>query len=242
MLPTPAALLLDFGGVIVESRKAEDPYLALVQRVRQLVAGALTEQEVRASLEHADAERDRLREETENCIEVSHEHLWGELVAAQWPAVARATVLVHASDLTRMWTLRPSWALRKGMADVLDFTVGRGMPVAVVSNTRSGQAHRDVLDELGVTGALATQIYSDELGVYKPHPSMIWAATRELGVDPAACWFVGDQPHRDIACARRAGVGAAILMPHGETPESEHTPDVVVADGDELLTLVRQAL
>ena len=148
------------------------------------------------------------------------------------------------------------------------------MPVAVVSNTRSGQAHRDVLDDLGVTGAFAIQIYSDELGVYKPHPSMIWAATRELGVEPGECWFVGDQIGRDIVCARRAGVGAAVLMPPGpprppaprlgirpavvepgaakpvevkppaarpvEVGPGETTPDVVVADGHELLNLLRQ--
>lgn len=244
MLPTPAALLLDFGGVIVESgRSPHDRHSALVQRVHRLTAGAVSEDGIRGALDAAKRERSRLRENADECLEISHEQLWGELIAAEWPAVARATVLVHATDLTRQWARRADWKLRPGIADLLDFTVGRGMPVAVVSNTPCGQAHREALDDFGLTGAIAAQIYSDELGVYKPHPSMIWAAARELGVPAAASWFVGDQPHRDIACARRAGAGAAILMPEGEPREAgEHTPDAVVADGNELLDLLRKSL
>jgi phosphoglycolate phosphatase-like HAD superfamily hydrolase len=244
MLPCPSALLLDFGGVIVESgRSSHDRHAALVQRVHRLTAGVVTEDEVRAALDQARQARSRLREDDEECLEISHEQLWGEIIAVEWPAVARATVLVHASDLTRQWARRRDWRLRPGIADLLDFTVGLGMPVAVVSNTPCGQAHREALDEFGLTGAIAAQIYSDELGVYKPHPSMIWAAARELGVPAAACWYVGDQPHRDVACARRAGAGAAILMPEGEPREvGEHTPDAVVVDGNELLDLLRKSL
>lgn len=249
MLPTPSALLLDFGGVIVESGRSPRPedstyrHAELVRRVHRLTGGAVGEDEIRHALDSAKKARSRMRENTEECLEISHEQLWGELIAVEWPAVARATVLVHASDLTRQWARRSDWRLRPGIADLLDFTVGRGMPVAVVSNTPCGQAHREALDEFGLTGAIAAQIYSDELGVYKPHPSMIWAAARDLGVAAADCWYVGDQPHRDVVCARRAGVGAAILMPEGEPREvGENTPDAVVADGTELLALLRQAV
>ncbi|MEV4414211.1 HAD family hydrolase [Catellatospora sp. NPDC049609] len=247
MLPSPSALLLDFGGVIVESGRSTQPTRDLVVRVHRLVGGALTEDEIVASLQRADDLRDERRAASTEFLELSHEQLWGELIAEQWPAMARAAVLVHAGDLTRQWARRPDWRLRPGMADLLDFTIGRGMPVAVVSNTRSGQAHRDMLDELGVTGAFAAQIYSDELGVFKPHPSMIWAAARELGVQAAQCWFVGDQVGKDIVCARRAGTAAAILMPYGTKPRQgdgtpETTPDAVVADGTELLDLLRKSL
>lgn len=300
MLPTPTALLLDFGGVIVESGRSTASPRELVARVHRLVGGALTEEEIERSLAQADGVRKQRRNDSTDFIEFSHEQLWGELVAEQWPAMARAAVLVHAADLTRQWARRPDWRLRAGMADLLDFTIGRGMPVAVVSNTRSGQAHRDMLDELGVTGAFAAQVYSDELGVFKPHPSMIYAAARELNVPVGRCWFVGDQVGKDIVCARRAGAGAAILMPRGARPQAEGarvpgsdtapqaegahgkgggagpqgegahargegpqspgagapaqagpqsaadraetTPDAVVADGTELLALLRQAL
>ncbi|GAB4056894.1 HAD family hydrolase [Catellatospora paridis] len=249
MLPTPTALLLDFGGVIVESGRSPRPedstyrHAALVQRVHRLTGGVVGEDQIRHALDEAKKSRAQMRENTEECLEISHEQLWGELIAVEWPAVARATVLVHASDLTRQWARRPDWRLRPGISDLLDFTVGRGMQVAVVSNTPCGQAHREALDEFGLTGAIAVQVYSDELGVYKPHPSMIWAAARDLDVPVADCWYVGDQPHRDIVCARRAGVGAAILMPEGEPREvGENTPDAVVADGTELLALLRQAL
>jgi FMN phosphatase YigB (HAD superfamily) len=204
-----------------------------------LLGGLLSVEEIARDLAHGDDLRKKHRASSTDYLELSHEQLWGELVAAEWPAVARATALVNAAELSSLWARRPSWRLRPGIADLLDYTIGVSLPVAVVSNTRSGQAHREMLDEAGLTGALAAQIYSDELGVFKPHPGMIWAAARELGVPASSCWFVGDRPSKDIECGRRAGVAAAILMPSGEVEASDVQPDAVVADGNELLKLLR---
>jgi FMN phosphatase YigB (HAD superfamily) len=64
---------------------------------------------------------------------------------------------------------------------------------------------------------------------------MIWAATAELGVPAAACWFVGDSRRRDVQCARRAEVAAAVLMRSPRTdredPAGWPEPDAEVRDG-----------
>jgi FMN phosphatase YigB (HAD superfamily) len=74
------------------------------------------------------------------------------------------------------------------------------------------------------------QVYSDELGARKPNPAMVTAATDALGVAPADTWFVGDTLWRDTLCARRAGVGCAILVRSDrDRPVAEDgwlTPDV----------------
>lgn len=45
----------------------------------------------------------------------------------------------------------------------------------------------------------------------KPAPGMLLAATAQWGINPAASILIGDQPS-DIAAARAAGIGRAILM------------------------------
>jgi len=93
---------------------------------------------------------------------------------------------------------------------------------------------------LGLIGAFAHQIYSDELGVCKPNPEMIRVAAQMLWEAPKYCWMVGDK-RKDVECARQAGAGAAILM--GDRPDAaDADPDATVADGHELLKLLKKAV
>lgn len=237
MLPATRVLLLDFGGVIVDSprHESEEVIPRVVARVKQLIGGLLTEEEIALELARADALRDGLRGSSHDYAEVSAVRLWGELVADLWPEDAREKVVAHADELTYLWAYRPSWRLVDGIRELLDHTIGAGLPVAVVSNTRCGRAHRDILEKFGLTAAFAVQVYSDEIGVCKPHPEMIWTAARELDEPAAACWMVGDNPHKDIACARKAGAGMAILM--GSSGDGDDA-DATVANGHELLRLL----
>ncbi|MEV0838236.1 HAD hydrolase-like protein [Actinocatenispora sera] len=85
---------------------------------------------------------------------------------------------------------------------------------------------------------------SDEVGYRKPDPSLIVQAARALRTAPADCWYVGDTYDRDVVCGRRAGVGATILMlaPQRRDPSVVPQPDAAVADGPELLALLRGAV
>ena len=60
------------------------------------------------------------------------------------------------------------------------------------------------------------------------------------------CWFVGDSRIRDIACARHAGAGAAVLMRSARTSREEEqhgpVPDATVDDGYRLQELLRSTL
>lgn len=77
----------------------------------------------------------------------------------------------------------------------------------------------------------------------KPRPGLIQRAARELGIDLAASWMVGDR-YSDIVLARNAGVRAAfVLSGYGlgewehQRASWQHEPDLVAED---LLDAVKQ--
>lgn len=237
----PRALLLDFGGVLADAPPQRSAPPELVLRLYNLINGVCTPGEIQRSLADGEAAYARWRDE-DHPDELSQTEVWDRFVTVDWPRTARAAVRSVAGKLSYDWAYRDKWALRAGIPELLDLAVERGLPLAVVSNTLCGAAHRDFLAKVGVGKLFTTQIYSDEAGVRKPNPQMIWNATDELAVPPAHCWFVGDSRRRDIACARRADVGVAILMRSSRTDREENPdhdePDVMVEDGHGLIALL----
>ena len=242
MLPGPVALLLDFGGVIADAppQRAAPPELVL--RLYNLTQHVLSPGAIQRSLTEGSAAYARWRDE-DHPDELSPAEVWERFVIADWPAGAQVRVRGSVARLSYEWAWRDNWALRPGIAETLRFAGRTGLPLAVVSNTLCGAAHRDFLAKAGVAPLFRAQIYSDEAGVRKPNPQMIWTATDELGVPPESSWFVGDSRRRDIRCARRADVGAAILMrsPRTEPPDGWPEPDATVEDGFGLLELLTAA-
>ncbi|HET9067565.1 MAG TPA: HAD family hydrolase [Amaricoccus sp.] len=251
-LPAPRALLLDFGGVIVETAKVPgwEALLAgevarrlegvadapgLEQVARDIGFGARADSHWKDAMSRPFAPR-----------ELTHAEFWGDFVAADWPAAARAAVVADATELCRrMGHLRSARTLRDGMLDLLDAADLARVPVGIVSNALSGRVHLDWLEENGLAGRFAVEIHSDEAGVRKPNPEMIHLATRALGIDPGEAWYVGDNFDRDVLCGRRAGVGGIILMEAKGTwdlpYELDLRPDAIVAGPRELHALFSTA-
>jgi FMN phosphatase YigB (HAD superfamily) len=239
MVIRPEAVLLDFGGVLADAPfQAAPPELVL--RLYNLVEGGLSPGRIQRSLTDGAAAYARWRDE-DWPDELPHLAVWERFVIHDWPPLAQARVRGAVGRLSYDWAWRDGWTLRPGIHEFLTACASEGLPLAVVSNTLCGAAHRDFLTKAGVGRLFATQVYSDEAGVRKPNPQMIWNATDTLGISPAACWFVGDSRRRDIACARRADIGTAVLMPSGreDSGGDQSEPDATVTDGFELLSLVR---
>ena len=249
VLCTPRALLLDFGGVIVDAPRIWSAPEDLVPRLAQLVGGALTVEAIAADLATGEREYAAWRDAVsaqEYPVELTHAQVWDDFVTPRWPAPARDAVRREATPLSYAWTQRPDWQLRPGIVEVLAAAATGGIPVAIVSNTLCGAAHRDFLARSGLTGSFAAQFYSDEAGVRKPNPELIWKAARAVGMPAEECWYVGDSVLRDVVCGRRARVGAAILMRSPRTGSDPSTPgvaaDALVDDGHGLYALLAGAL
>jgi FMN phosphatase YigB (HAD superfamily) len=239
----PGALLLDFGGVLADAPPQRSAPPELVLRIYNLVRGALSPGEIQRSLTDGAAAYARWRDE-DWPDEMPQAEVWERFVLPGWPPAAQVPVRGAVKKLSYEWAWRDKWRLRPGIPEALSTARSQEIPLAVVSNTLAGAAHRDFLAKVGVGGYFAVQVYSDEAGVRKPNPQMIWNATDELGVPPELCWFVGDTPRRDMVCARRADVAMAVLMrsPRTDLEPPGPEPDATVADGFELRELLNKSL
>lgn len=111
----------------------------------------------------------------------------------------------------------------------------RGVPVAILSNgwnpLQIAKARR-----AGFGGRV---IASAEIGVQKPHAAAFAELARKLGTDPARCFYVGDDPHADIAGALAAGFRAVWLDHEGASyPADLPRPTHVIHALKEVLALI----
>ncbi|SEU23982.1 HAD family hydrolase [Nonomuraea wenchangensis] len=246
----PKALLLDFGGVLVETARRPSWAAELAAEVHGLLARAgfdgLGVAEVEADV-RAGARADSYWKDSTSRLpaprEMTHREFWADYVTADWPEQARALVAVEATPLCRrMGELRSGRELRPGTEELLAACRERAILPAVVSNALCGAVHRDFLARAGLDHLFAAQVYSDEVGVRKPNPEMIRLACRALGADPAETWYVGDNHDRDVVCGVRAGAGATVLMVSRSTAEIPYRvrqrPDATVDDPRDLLNFL----
>lgn len=120
----------------------------------------------------------REREEVASCVERMRE-VYGQ----------------RCSDLTRPYD---------GIAELLDALVGRGLPLAVLSNKPHDLTVRLVSDLLA-TWPFAC-VFGERAGVpRKPDPTSALEVAARLGVAPRECLYVGDTP-TDMATATAAGM------------------------------------
>ncbi|WP_250448374.1 HAD-IA family hydrolase, partial [Actinotalea sp. C106] len=150
--------------------------------------------------------------------ELTHRELWEDFLLADQPEAVRATAAGDGAGLMAVLNgLLSHHQVRPGVLELLTLADQLGVPVGIVSNAHSGRAHRDLMRHHGLAHLVAVQLYSDEVGIRKPHPDMIRRAATALGTAPEHCWYVGDTRDRDLVAGRRAGVGAVVLT------RSKHT-------------------
>lgn len=234
----PDALLLDFGGVIIETSKHPDgrqrltAYLdTVLQRVGWQVDPVDLRQNIDAGLtalkhwKHASSRRREPREL--NPREIIEDFLVSDL-----PAGPRAALVAEASAiLAFMNTAISGHTVRPGIRQLLEVCRTHDIPVGVVSNAHSGRSHREILADEQLESYFGVQVYSDEVGLRKPHPLMLHLAAEALEVDIARCWYVGDTMDRDVVVGRRAGVGAVLVT---RTQHTDHPPFAVNVTPDQV--------
>lgn len=92
-----------------------------------------------------------------------------------------------------------------GMVEVLSALRGRGKRLGVVTNGESVFQRRHI-DALSLERLVDEVLVSEEEALRKPDAELFRRAADRLGVEPAACLFVGDNPSTDVLGAAAAGM------------------------------------
>lgn len=125
--------------------------------------------------------------------------------------------IMTSDGITQHVTLVPGirWLVRS--------LAGRGVPMAVVSDTRVG-ACENVLGTHGLLDCFSHWSISEALGVEKPHPKMFTSAAEGLGIPPNRLAMIGNNYARDIEGASAVGMTAIWFRWNSRYPAPDQTP------------------
>jgi putative hydrolase of the HAD superfamily len=102
----------------------------------------------------------------------------------------------------------------------------------------SSEAQRGKLSAADLAGYFAVILISEEQTIRKPEAAIFLRAAEKLGVAPAECLFVGDNPQTDIGGAQQVGIKTVWRKGHLPWPEQlPITPDYTIDELSQLLAI-----
>jgi putative hydrolase of the HAD superfamily len=113
----------------------------------------------------------------------------------------------------------------------------RGYRLGIVTNG-SVRLQGGKIAHLGLASLVDTILISEREKARKPDPTIFHRAAGRLGVAPAACLFVGDDPAADVAGALAAGMGAVWRRDRPWPEDLPIAPPRTIAALSELLELL----
>jgi putative hydrolase of the HAD superfamily len=118
----------------------------------------------------------------------------------------------------------------RGAVETIEALTRCGVPCALICDTglTPGSRVRELLRDVGLLDRLEALIFSDEVGVPKPHARMFHAALGALGVEASDAVHVGDLRRADVAGGRAVGMGTIRIRDHHDD-RSEHPEADLVA-------------
>jgi putative hydrolase of the HAD superfamily len=127
--------------------------------------------------------------------------------------------LIEEASAFYMRSYEASTEAYQGVVEMLDRLATRHV-IGIITNgfvaAQSGKLAASGLDRL-----IRLRIYSEEVGVQKPHPAIFAAALDAAGVEPVDALYVGDNFANDIAGAAMAGIATVWFNPL----DDEHPQD-----------------
>jgi FMN phosphatase YigB (HAD superfamily) len=104
----------------------------------------------------------------------------------------------------------------RGARETLEKLSRAGIRRALICDTgfSPGRVVRQLLDRVGLLEHLEVTVFSDEVGVPKPHVLPFETALRGLSVPAERATHIGDLRRSDVAGARAAGMGTIRLTAH----------------------------
>src|SRR5512135_2803699 len=233
------AIFLDVGNtlrIVIE----DPPFMAQAKKdLMTLVDARGTEQEFFGQL---DQRWKAYRQQSKaSLLEACERELWTKWLLPDFPAEKIAPL---AGRLTRLW--RDHDGRRIPRPDAKSTIVEldrRGYKLGILANTITETEIPDWMESDGVTKYFKTVVLSSKVALRKPNPEIYWEAARRIGVGPAKCAYVGDNPVRDVEGTRAAGFGMMILFAEPATLAKEPRmmevgpPDYTIHETRELLDI-----
>lgn len=170
-----------------------------------------------------------------------HVELWQEGEPSGAPEIARWSLdalRVESSDAAQDLAqalsesaLASDVQVIEGACETLEGLAGAGVRLALICDTGFSPGHivRRLLEREGLLQHLEVQVFSDEVGVPKPHPRAFETALRGLGSRPEDAVHVGDLRRTDVAGGRGAGMRTIRIRAHhddaSELPDADRVAD-----------------
>ena len=137
----------------------------------------------------------------------------------------------------------PAYAVLASAGALLDALRARGLKTALVANAwpDPGRVLRTDAQTFGFAERLDAMVFSEELGIRKPAPGIFLHAAAELGVEPQAAVYVGDDLENDVQGAANVGMTTvqAMWFRADDNPQSID-PDYVAFTPMDVLNIVRR--
>jgi HAD superfamily hydrolase (TIGR01509 family) len=207
---TPAAVVFDMDGVLVDSEHVWD-------EVREALAHE------RGGRWHADAQRDMMGMSSPEWSRYMHERIG----LRESPEEINRIVV---DRMLERYAGGPPWI--PGAVEAVR-SVAAAFPLGLASSS-----NRELIDTVLAAGGLdslfAATVSSEEVARGKPAPDVYLEAARRLGVEPGACAAIEDS-HNGIRSSKAAGM-ACIAIPNERFPPAgaEEEADVILPSIREL--------
>ncbi|HLX32556.1 MAG TPA: HAD family hydrolase [Gaiellaceae bacterium] len=122
---------------------------------------------------------------------------------------------------------RPAYSVLASAQALLESLRDRGLKTGLVANSWPDPARvlRHDAAALGLAPFLDTLVFSEDAGARKPAPEIFHHACADVGVEPAAALYVGDDLVRDVEGARNAGLGTVQALWFRADESAEIEPD-----------------
>ncbi|MBN1934579.1 MAG: HAD family hydrolase [Anaerolineae bacterium] len=232
------AIFLDVGNTL-RIVIPDEPFQAQARRQLAALVGATEPPDT--FCERIDARWKVYRQQAkETLIEASEKELWTRWLLPDFPA---AKIAPLSGKLTRLWRDRDG--RRVPRADIKQTVIEltrRGYVLGIIANTITETEIPDWIQADGLTDYFKVVILSSKAGIRKPNPQIYLDAARQIGVEPARCVYVGDNPVRDVQGAQWAGYGMMIILVEPDTlkkepPTGDLKPDRLIYECRELLDI-----
>jgi putative hydrolase of the HAD superfamily len=244
---TVQAVFFDMGGTIETFSYTREFRLAAVPGLRERLARAgielgLSDEQLLDLVVSGMLRYHQWRLQT--LQELTAAHIWRDFILAAYPDCWEA--VCPAAEELMMYYERHFYRrqMRPEMPAVLEAIRKLGLKIGVISNVCSRGQVPVNLAQYGIQHYFNPIVLSCEYGRRKPDPAIFHYAARLANVPTSHCVYVGDLITRDIVGARRAGYRLAVQIRHAfnrDEPEVGATPDAVIEDMNDLLTLLEVA-